>query len=468
MGREFPFEPVKVKPIKTKNRVIKTPIPVPASKGIVNDLRTYEPVSMSGQPLVIWDRAKGVHVFDKWGNQWLDFSSGVLVTNAGHAAPEIQAAILKTAKRPLHHSYCFPNAERAALVKYLITQIAPKNMDKAFLLTTGSEACECAIKICRAYGHKNGGKDKDVIISFESDFHGRTMGSQMAGGTPSLKEWIVNHDPNMINVPCPDGFRGDPGFDVFLETLKKKNIEPCRIAGLIMESYQGGSAILLPNEYMKKMRAFLDENKALLIFDEVQSGMGRTGKMFCFEHYGVRADMTVLGKGVSSGLPLAVVLGNSEWMNIFGPGSMTSTHTGNPIICAAALANLKLIKGKKLVQNAEKMGKIMGERVQKLWKKYPDRVGHAASVGLVGSLQMVKRPGSNEPDHDTAFDIINYCVQHGLLFFGPVGNGGGSVKLAPPLIINKQQLEEGLNVLEEAFDAVLGVSCGANCDCGKS
>jgi len=356
----------------------------------------------------------------------------------------------------MHHSFCFPNVERAELVKYIIKNIAPKNLNKVFLLTTGSEACECAIKVVRAYGHKNGGNDKDVFITFESDFHGRTMGSQMAGGLPGLKDWIVNHDPNMINVPCPDGFRGSPDFNVFLKTLKEKKINPKNIAGLMMESYQGGSAILLPKDYMQKLRKFLDDNKALLVFDEVQSGFGRTGKMFCFEHYGVRADIITCGKGISSGMPISAVIGNGDWMNMFAPGSMTSTHTGNPVICAAALANLKYIKEKKLAQNAATVGKIMKERVMKLWKKYPNAIGHASAVGLVGSLQMVTAPGTNNPDHDTAFDIVKYAVEHGLLMFGPVGNGGGSVKLAPPLVMTKEQLIEGMDVLEEAFDAVLG------------
>ncbi|OGJ88364.1 MAG: hypothetical protein A2268_05650 [Candidatus Raymondbacteria bacterium RifOxyA12_full_50_37] len=457
MGKEFLFEPVKVKSIKTKNRVIKTPIPVPASKPIVEMLRKYEPISMAGQPLIIWDRARGVHVFDRWGNKWLDFSSGVLVTNAGHAAPEIEKAIVATAKKPMHHSYCFPNAERAALVEFIVKQIAPKYLDKVFLLTTGSEAVECALKICRAYGHKNNGRKKDVIISFESDFHGRTMGSQMAGGSPALKDWIVNHDPNMINVPCPDGFRGkDQSFNLFLRTLREKNIDPKNIAGVIMESFQGGSAIRLPVEYMKKLRTFLDKHKALLIFDEVQACIGRSGKMFTFEHYGVRADLICCGKGITSGLPLSTVIGKSDWMNIFPPGSMTSTHTGNPIICAAALANLKVIKSKKLVQNSAKQGIVLAKTVKKLWKKYPDRIGWGESVGLVGALQMVTAPGTTIPDHDTAFAIVKYCVEHGLMLFGPVGNGGGTVKICPPLCITREQLEEGLGVLEEGFDKVCG------------
>lgn len=456
MGKEFPFQPAKIEKIRTPNRIIRTPIPVPASKPIIETLRRFEPASMRGQPLVIWDHAKGVHVFDRWGNKWLDFSSGVLVTNAGHGIREIEKAIVRAASKPLHHNYCFPSAERAALVRHIVENVAPPNLDRVFLLTTGSEAVENAIKISRANAHLIGGPAKDVIISFESDFHGRTLGSQLAGGIPSLKEWIVHRDPNFVNVPCPDGFRGkDQTFHGFLRELKRQNVRPRNIAGFLMETYQGGSAILLPVPFMKELRRFLDENRAMLIFDEVQSGIGRTGKMLAFAHYGIKADLVCLGKGLSSGLPLAAVLGHSRHLDIFPPGSMTSTHTGNPIICSAALANLKYIQRKKLIENAARMGKIMGTRIQKIWRKYPGPVGHAASVGLVGALQLVSRPGTTDPDPEAAFEIVRHCVERGLMLFAPVGNGGASVKLAPPLSIQASQLKEGFDVLDEAFAAVL-------------
>jgi len=456
MGKEYKFEPKKVKRIKTRNRKIKTQIPVPQSKNIIKDLRAYEPRSMSGLPLIVWDKAKGVHVFDAYGNKWLDFSSGVLVTNAGHGRKEITKAIVKTASRSLHHSYCFPNKERADLAKYIIKNIAPTYHDKVFLLTTGSEAVEAAIKIARNYAHKNNSYQKDVIVSFEHDFHGRTLGSQLVGGIEGLKEWIVNRDPDMVNVPVPDGFRGpDQSFDTFLKTLEEKNVQPENIAAFVMETYQGGSAIFLPKDYMKKLRAFCDQYDIALIFDEVQAGVGRTGKMWGFEHYGVKADLICAGKGISSGLPLSAVIGHSSMMDLFDPGSMTSTHTGNPVCSAAALANLKLIKKEKLTENAANLGKILKKRVKAIWKKYPDRIGFAASKGLVSSIQMVTKPGTTDPDHDTAFEIIKVCIENGLMLFAPVGTGGGSVKLAPPLNINKKQLLEGLDILDKAFKTVL-------------
>lgn len=458
MGHTFLFEPQSLaEPISTPNRRIQTPVPHPDDKDVIDKLRRYEPRSMGGQPLVLWDHAEGVHVFDRHGNKWLDFSSGVLVTNAGHGVPEATHALVEVAQRPLHHSYCFPNAERAALVEYIVERCAPDYMDKVFLLTTGSEAIECALKIVRAHAHKSGGGDKDYIVTFKEAFHGRTMGSQMAGGIDALKQWIVNPDPCMINVPTPDGFRGkEIGFDAFLNTLKEHGVAPGQIAGVCLETYQGGTAILLPNDYMRQLRDFCDANNALLIFDEVQAGFGRCGKMWGFEHYGVKADLIVCGKGISSGLPLSAVIGHSDWMDTFPPGSMTSTHTGNPICCAAALANIKTVVEGGLIENAARLEAVLKDRMTVLEKKFPGRVGKANAIGLVAAVQMIPEHGSMEPDHDTAFAIVKHAVARGLLLFGPVGLGGGTVKLCPPLCIKEEQLIEGLNVLEEAFDAICG------------
>lgn len=456
MGHAFQFEPHSLpEPIETANRRILTPIPHPDDREIVDTLRRCEPQSMSGQPLVVWDRAEGVHIFDRHGNQWLDFSSGVLVTNAGHGRPEAAEALTEVVQRPLHHSYCFPNAERAALVEYLVDRCSPDYLDKVFLLTTGSEAVECAIKIARAHAHKRGGSEKDVIVTFSGDFHGRTLGSQMAGGIPALKDWIVHHDPCMVNAPIPDGFRGeDTSFDGFLSALSDAGIRPEQVAGVCLETYQGGTAIMLPLDYMQQLRAFCDDNGALLIFDEVQAGFGRCGTMWGFEQYEVRADMIVCGKGISSGLPLSAVIGHSDWMDHFPPGSMTSTHTGNPICCSAALANIRAVVEGGMIENAAKLGAAFQTRMRHFESRYPDHVGKADAVGAVAAIQMVKGAGSLEPDHDTAFAIVKHAVDRGLMLFGPVGTGGGTVKLCPPLSITLEQLEEGLDVLETSFDAI--------------
>lgn len=455
MGHSFLFEPVSLpEPIVTANREIHTAIPHPDDREIVETLRRCEPRSMSGQPLVVWDRAVGVHVHDRHGNKWLDFSSGVLVTNAGHGRPEAVAALSEIVQRPLHHTYCFPNRERADLVAYIVDRCAPEYLDKVFLLTTGSEAIECAIKIARAHAHQKSGPEKDVIVTFSGDFHGRTLGAQMAGGIPALKDWIVNHDPCMVNAPIPDGFRGkDTSFESFLGALAAAGIEPGRVAGVCLETYQGGTAILLPLEYMRRLRHFCDTHGALLIFDEVQAGFGRCGRMWGFEHYGVKADMIVCGKGISSGLPLSAVIGHHDWMDHFPPGSMTSTHTGNPVCCAAALANLKAVVEGGLIEHAARLGEIFQGWMRRFEEKYPNHVGKADAVGGVAAIQMVTGPGSLSPDHDTAFAIVKHAVEHGLMLFAPVGMGGGTVKLCPPLNITEEQLQEGMEVLGAAFEA---------------
>src|SRR5690625_1102204 len=205
MALKFENESRNVKFIETKNRNIRTPIPAPESIDIIESLRKYEPESMTGQPLIVWDKAEGIHVYDKYGNKWIDFSSGVLVANSGHGNEYVKKAIINTVEQGLLHNYCFPSEIRSKLVKKLI-EISPKELNKVFLLTTGSESTECAIKLARTYG-KNLCDEKIKIITFDESFHGRKMGAQMAGGSPEGKSWIVNTDPDILQVPFPNAYR---------------------------------------------------------------------------------------------------------------------------------------------------------------------------------------------------------------------------------------------------------------------
>ena len=259
MARDYDLTPRPVAPVATKYRRIQTQLPVPESIPILEALRKYEPIAMGGQPPVVWDRAENFQVFDAYGNAWIDWSSGVLITNAGHGRKEIIDAIVAQAQHGLLTNYCFPSAIRAQLVQRL-SELMPEPLKKVFLLTVGSETVECAIKLARTYGAKVGGKSKHVIISFEKAFHGRTLGSQQAGGIPALKEWIVNVDPGFVQVPFPDGFRtADTSFDFFLNSLKMKGVTPERTAGVMLETYQGGSASFAPVEYMRRMREWCDK-----------------------------------------------------------------------------------------------------------------------------------------------------------------------------------------------------------------
>lgn len=451
MGKSFPLEPKQVSQVETKYRKIQTAIPVPESIPVLEKLRTYEPLSMSGQPPVVWDHAEGVNVYDKYGNKWLDFSAGVLVTNAGHSAPEVIEGIKRVIEKPLLHNYCFPSEIRATLVEK-IASVSPAPLKKVFLLTTGAEAVECAFKLARTYGQKT---NKKIVISFEGSFHGRTLGAQMLGGLPGLKEWILHHDPDICHVPFPGEPRcKDRSFEFFERRLKELGINPEDVCAVISETYQGVSGALMPVEYAQKLREWCDKNKALLIFDEIQAGFGRTGKMFGFMHYGVNPDIFCLGKGTSSSLPISVVVGRKEYMDLYEPGTMTSTHTGNPLSCAATLGSIDAIVKYNLVENAAKMEKVLKEELTAIYEKF-DCIQFLCGTGLVWGLQMGKKR-TDAPDHDTAFEVVRRCIEKGLLLFAPVGLGGGTIKINPPLIINEEAIREGCSVIKEAIGEVQG------------
>ena len=460
-GKVYPLQPVAVPTVHTPYRRIVTKLPVPESIPILEALHRAEPVSMQGQPPVVWHRAEGCQVHDRWGNMWLDWSSGVLVANAGHGRPAVVQAIVDQAQRPLHHTYCFANEPRARLAATLrrLAEDAAERVAghrrpayKVFLLTTGGETTENAFKLARTYGQKVGGPRKIGMVSFERAFHGRTLGAQMIGGIPALKNWIVHLDPDCHVVPYPDGFRTrDTRFGLFLETLDRRGVTPDRVAGVITETYQGGDARLLPVDYAQALRAWCDEHDVLLILDEVQAGFGRTGTFWGFEHYGVVPDVICCGKGIASGLPLSAVIARDDVMGLYGPGEMTSTHSGNPVCCAAALASIDLIETEHLVDNARVVGEVLNAELTRLCEPHRARVGMAHSIGLVGAIQMVTGPGSAEPDPDLAHAIVGRCIQKGLLLFAPVGWGGGTVKIAPPLCITADAVRDGCQALAEAL-----------------
>lgn len=457
MGKEYSITPVAVSKVETKHRRVSGSLPHPDSIPTLEKLRSLEPISMRGMPPIVWDRAENYYVWDKYGNQWLDWSSGVLVTNAGHGVKEVRDAVIAQVQSGLLHNYVFPSEERAALVE-LLASLSPEGLDKIFLLTTGSEATECAIKLSRSHGIKVGGRGKIGIIGFERGFHGRTLGSQQAGGMAGQKNWIVNEDPAIINMPFPDGYwQDDVSFNRFLESLAARGLKPQNIAGVIMETYQGVGPDFAPVDYVKKLSQWCREHQIVLTFDEVQAGFGRTGRFWAFEHYdGVVPDLICCGKGISSSLPLSAVIGRTAVMDQFGPGSMTSTHTGNPVCCAAAMAAINKILREKMTENAAALEKPLFDGLKKIQAKHPKVIGHLTAKGLVAGMQTIKS-GTKDPDHDLAHRIIELCYQRGLLLFAPVGAWGQTVKIAPPLSIPRDALEEGLTVLAEATDlAVAG------------
>lgn len=462
MAMSFEMIPKEVPKVKTKYRKIVTKIPAEKSISILKKLRKYEPKSMTGQPLVVWDKAKGFQVYDKFGNIWIDFSSGVLVANAGHGADEIKKAIINQVKKGLLHNYCFPSELRAKLTEKIVS-ISPKGLNKVFLLTTGAETIENVIKLSRTYGVKKYGKKKIGIISFAGAFHGRTLGAQMIGGISHLKEWIINLDSDTYVIPFPHCYRcpwgkerynscDDECFKNYLKYFNEHSIYAERIAALITETFQGGGAIFFPKGVIKLLVDWCRKNKIIVVFDEVQAAFGRTGKMFGFEHYNIVPDLVCLGKGITSSLPLSAVLGKSEIMDIYNPNEMTSTHTGNPVCIAASIANIDIIIKKNLISHARVVGEVLRKELEKLKDKY-NIIGTIEGKGLVYGIHIVKQ-GTREPDGALAHKIIAKSVEKGLLFFAPVGLKGGTVKVSPPLVISEHAIYDGIEALNEAIKEV--------------
>ncbi|HAK89665.1 MAG: aminotransferase class III [Nitrospirae bacterium GWB2_47_37] len=457
-GFKFSLVPQDVPKINTKFRRINTPIPVPESLTMLTALDNYESRSMHGQMPVVWDRAEGFQVSDAWGNKWIDFTSTIFVTNTGHGNHRIIKALKEVLEKPLLHTYTYCSKERVEYIKYLIEK-TPKQFEKAFLLSAGTEATECALKLMRMYGQKKG-KRKPGIITFEGNWHGRTMGAQMMSYNPAQKEWIGYLDPNIYHLPFPYPWRKDclknpEGF--FLEgmetLLKEKNLSPnTDLCGFMLETFQGWGAVFYPKEFVQAIQKFAREHDILLAFDEMQAGFGRTGSLFGYMHYDVEPDILCCGKGASSSLPLSIVLGSSEIMDLPEIGSMSSTHSANPMVCAAGKANLESLFEDGLIENSRVLGKLFHEKLNRTAKLFPDYIGQVLGKGLLAAVHFNSPQG--EPLIELCDKICETAMRRGLLV---VHTGRETIKLAPPLTIHREALFEGLSVFEQSInDCVVG------------
>ena len=451
----YDLTPVDVPRVETKYRSIRTKIPVPESIPLFEKLAASEPRSMAGQPPVVWHRAEGFTIYDKWGNRWIDWSSCVLVANTGHGRPEIRDALKRVIDQGLVASYVFVHEQREELCGLLRSISPDPETYRVFLLSTGSEATENAIKLARTYALEKYGPRRRFVISFRHAFHGRTMGAQLAGGMDGQKRWLGEPDPAFVQVPFPDGYKNpDTRFDVFLSTLAAKGIPWGEIAGVMTESYQGVGPDFLPTDYARSLETFCRENDIVTIFDEVQSGFGRTGKMFCYEHYGVKPDLVCCGKGLSSSLPIAAVIGREDIMELYPPGAMTSTHSASPLPVAAAVANLKVLVAEGLPARAARMENVLMPLLAGIREKHPSRLGCLHGRGLVAGIQVVMA-GTKIPDPATALAINVASVRKGVLMFAPVGIAGECLKIAPPLTIAEDALVESAEAFGEAVNEVL-------------
>ena len=441
--------------IETKYRKIVTEIPVPESFELFKELESKESRSMHGQLPIVWDRADGFQIFDRWGNKWIDFTSTIFLANAGHGNKRIIEGMKNVIEKPLLHSYTYFNYERYNFVNYLIDN-TPDNFEKVYLVSAGTEATEAALKLMRLNGLKEK-KKRGIIISFSGSWHGRTIGAQTMSGNESAKEWIGSHDPNIFHLPFPYPWtvnekESDAYFyETMSNLIKKHKIDASTdICGFMIETYQGWGAIFYPKDYINALKKFADENKILIAFDEIQSGFGRTGKLFGYMHYDIIPDLITCGKGISSSLPLSAVLGSKKLLDLPDVGSMSSTHSANPLSCIAGHANLQSIIEDNLVENSKLLGNVMFKKLDDIKSKFSSVLKYILGHGLVAGL--IFMDNDNNPLGEFCNKVCDLALKRGLLV---VRTGRESIKLAPPLVITEEALIEGLDVLESCILDVL-------------
>ena len=448
---QFNLKPRNVSKIETPHRRIVTQIPVPESLEILEKIKKYESSNVMDQLPVIWDHAEGYQVFDPYGNCWIDFTSTIFVTNAGHGSPYVISRLKEWLEKPLLHSYSYPTQIRADFIEKLI-QMTPSYLEKVSLFSTGTEASERTIKLTRLHGQKFT-PNKKVIVGGKGNYHGKTMGAQMVGGQDSGKSWIGNLDPDMVQMPFPYPWDMEQtekdGKELFYEHLRElqgRGVELQNIAAFIVESFQGWGAIFYPVDYIQAMREWSEQNEALLIFDEIQAGFGRTGKLFAYEYYNVKPDMVICGKAISSSMPLSAVLGREELIEL--DPTYTSTHGGHPLACAAGLGTLEAFEAENLVAEAKRKEALMLGELKRWKEKFPHRIGRILGKGLLFGV-FIRKSNSVERDFLLTDQIVERAMEKGVF---SISTGMGTIKLGPPLTIPDDALIEGLRVYEECLE----------------
>jgi 4-aminobutyrate aminotransferase / (S)-3-amino-2-methylpropionate transaminase / 5-aminovalerate transaminase len=435
------------------NPLPKREVPGPKSRALLELSRTVEPPCAVDQVPVVWDHAERVWVTDVDGNRYIDFTSGVLVTNVGHTHPGLVQAIQKQASR-LMNCYSFPTPERVTAASRLVKTFPP-NLDKVFFLSTGSEATEAALRVARRY------TGKQEIVAFYGAFHGRTYGAMGVSGIQGVRRQFGVPVPGGIMAPyayCYRCFYGRtyPECEFFcLKTLDRiiGSSSSDDLGAVIVEPYQGTAGFVFPPEgWLTELATWARQRSLLLIVDEVQSSFGRTGKMYAIEWEGVRPQMLCLGKGLGSGVACSALAGESRVFECMSPGELSSTWGGNPVSSAAALAVLDAMEKEKLAENALKVGEVLKSRFMEMKKKYRC-LGDVRGRGLVMGLELVDPKDGYTPSPELIGRLIQRCAENGLLL-GKVGIFGNVVRIAPPLVITQEEALMGADIIEAALKSI--------------
>ncbi|HJT68712.1 MAG TPA: acetyl ornithine aminotransferase family protein [Terriglobales bacterium] len=427
---------------------IKTSLPGPNAKRVLaGDEHYISPSYTRSYPLVA-KQGRGIVVTDIDGNEFFDFSSGIAVTSTGHCHPDVVAAIQKQAGELIHMSGTDFYYESLVTLAERLSRIAPMpGPHRVYYGNSGAEAVECALKLARYH------TGRQQIIAFFGAFHGRTMGAlSLTASKPQQKRRFTPLVPGVTHVLYPDVYRKGEQDALacarFIEEkLFKTTVPPEEVAAIFVEPVQGeGGYVPAPKVFMQELRRICDHYGILLVADEVQSGVGRTGKWWAIEHTGVQPDIVCSAKGIASGMPLSVTLTKADIMN-WVPGSHASTFGGNPVCIAAALATLDVIEREGLLQSTAEVGNHMLRRMAD-WPKKHKLVGDVRGLGLMIGVELVKDKQTKERASEERDRVVELAFERGVLF---LGCGPNTIRVAPPLITTKEQADIAIDVLEECL-----------------
>ncbi|HJV27249.1 MAG TPA: 4-aminobutyrate--2-oxoglutarate transaminase [Aromatoleum sp.] len=400
-------------------------------------------------------KAKNAEIWDVEGRRFIDFVAGIAVVNTGHCHPKVIAAA--QAQIPQFSHTCFQVVAYDGYVTLAerLNKLAPGSAPKkTFFVSTGAEAVENAIKIARGFTGRPG------VIAFNGGFHGRTLlALGLTGKVDPYKLGVGPFPAEIFHAPYPDEMHGVSVDDAIagIEMLFKTDIEAKRVAAFIVEPVQGeGGYIPAPKEFFERLRALADQHGILIIADEIQTGAGRTGKMFAIEHSGVAPDLITMAKGLGGGFPIAAVIGRADVMDALPPGGLGSTYAGAPMACAAALAVLDVIEEEGLCRRATELGEHMQARLRELAAKQP-AIGDVRGIGAMVAVEFFHGGDKKRPAADITKAVIAEAQKRGLLLLS-CGSYGNVLRLMVPLTIEQNILDEGLDILAASVTAVTAQS----------
>jgi len=431
---------------------LQTEIPGPRSRAIVerkgrvvaNPLSLYLPIVVA--------QGHGATLTDVDGNTFLDFAGGVGCLAVGHAHPHVVDAVQEQAARFLHTDFTVvPYDVYVTLAERLLELTPIGGPTKAAFFNAGTEAVENAVKFARAYTRR------PAVIAFEGAFHGRTLLSlTLTSKARPYKAGLGPFAPEIYRVPFPNEYRGITTADALaaLERALVSQVSAETVAAIVLEPVQGeGGFIVAPVAFIEGVRALCDRHGIVLIVDEVQTGYGRTGRMFAIEHYGVEPDLMTVAKSIAAGLPLSGVLGRAEIMDAPGDSAVGGTYVGNPVAQAAALAVLDVFEEEQLVERAEHIGEVMRGRMLEWQERHP-QIGDVRGLGAMLALELVEDPETKQPAPALASAVAEEAAERGLLLL-KAGTYSNCIRVLCPLVISDAELDEALEVWEEALDTVL-------------